>query len=181
MFVRLLKLPDAERSGSTCRSHRVAIHAAAPCPAEVKRKMIEWWGPIIHEYYGGSEGNGLTAIGSHEWLAHPGSVGKARWACCTSATMTAAKSARARTGWCTSARLAAVRVPQGPGEDAPRAAPEASDLDARSATSAIWTRTATCTSPTASSYMIISGGVNIYPQEIENVLALHPKVGRRRR
>ena len=52
------------------------IHASAPCPIEVKRQMIEWWGPILHEYYGGTEGMGTTTIDSEEWLAHPGSVGR---------------------------------------------------------------------------------------------------------
>ena len=77
MFVRLLKLPDAVRGRYDLSSLRMAIHAAAPCPVEVKRQMLGWWGPIIHEYYGGTEGNGMTRINSREWLAHPGSVGRA--------------------------------------------------------------------------------------------------------
>ena len=78
MFSRMLDLPDAVRAGrTTCRSHRVAIHAAAPCPVEVKQRMMDWWGPIIWEYYAGSEGIGLTLIRPEEWLANPGSVGKA--------------------------------------------------------------------------------------------------------
>jgi hypothetical protein len=77
MFVRMLKLPDAVRRKYDLSSHRVAIHAAAPCPIEVKRRMIEWWGPIICEYYAGTEGNGFCFITSEDWLAHPGSVGKA--------------------------------------------------------------------------------------------------------
>ena len=55
----------------------MAIHAAAPCPVAVKEQMIDWWGPIIHEYYAGSEGNGFVAINSEQWLAHKGSVGQA--------------------------------------------------------------------------------------------------------
>ena len=66
MFVRMLKLDLAERTAHDLSSHRVAIHAAAPCPRQVKRQMIDWWGPIINEYYAGSEGNGFCAINSTE-------------------------------------------------------------------------------------------------------------------
>ena len=77
MFVRMLKLPDDARGRKyDLSSHRVAIHAAAPCSVEVKRKMIEWWGPIIDEYYAATEGMGATFINSADWLAHPGSVGR---------------------------------------------------------------------------------------------------------
>ncbi|MBU3688373.1 MAG: acyl-CoA synthetase [Acidimicrobiales bacterium mtb01] len=76
MFVRMLKLPASIRDGLDLSSHRFAVHAGAPCPVHVKHEMMEWWGPILHEYYGGSEGNGFTYIGPDEWLAHPGSVGK---------------------------------------------------------------------------------------------------------
>ena len=68
---------DAVRLGHDMSSLRCAIHAAAPCPIPVKQKMIEWWGPIIWEYYGGTEGNGLTMCNSSEWLAHKGTVGRA--------------------------------------------------------------------------------------------------------
>jgi len=76
MFVRMLKLPDEVRAKYDLSSLKVAIHAAAPCPVEIKRRMIEWWGPIIYEYYSATEGMGSTMISSEEWLAHPGSVGK---------------------------------------------------------------------------------------------------------
>jgi long-chain acyl-CoA synthetase len=75
MFVRMLKLTDRARSSHDLSSLRSVVHAAAPCAPEVKRRMIEWWGPIIHEYYAGTEGGGLTWITSEQWLAHPGSVG----------------------------------------------------------------------------------------------------------
>jgi fatty-acyl-CoA synthase len=77
MFVRLLSLPAEVRSRFDLSSHRLAIHAAAPCPVEVKRQMIGWWGDIVYEFYSGTEGAGVTAITSREWLAHPGSVGRA--------------------------------------------------------------------------------------------------------
>jgi len=76
MFTRLLDLPAAKRSEHDLSSHRVALHAAAPCPVDVKRAMIAWWGPILSEYYGGSENAGVTFITAEEWLQHPGSVGR---------------------------------------------------------------------------------------------------------
>jgi acyl-CoA synthetase (AMP-forming)/AMP-acid ligase II len=76
MFVRMLKLPEEVRRRYDLSSLRIAQHAAAPCPVDVKRQMLEWWGPIIYEYYSGSENSGGTSITPQEWLAHPGSVGR---------------------------------------------------------------------------------------------------------
>ena len=80
MFVRLLRLPDEARP-PTSRSLEYVVHGAAPCPVPVKRAMIEWWGPVIWEYYAGTEDNGSTYISSEEWLAHEGSVGRAAPGC----------------------------------------------------------------------------------------------------
>jgi long-chain acyl-CoA synthetase len=77
MFVRLLRLPEETRSRYDLTSLRYVAHAAAPCPAPVKRAMIKWWGPIVHEYYGTTEVGNVTRLDSAEWLAHPGSVGRA--------------------------------------------------------------------------------------------------------
>ena len=77
MFVRLLKLPEEVRASYDVSSLRRVVHAAAPCPVEVKRRMIDWLGPIVEEYYASTEANGATFIGSEDWLAHPGSVGRA--------------------------------------------------------------------------------------------------------
>ncbi|MFW6092908.1 MAG: acyl-CoA synthetase [Pseudomonadota bacterium] len=77
MFVRMLKLPAEERARYDVSSLEAVIHAAAPCPVDVKQAMLEWWGPIIHEYYAGSEGGGFVACGPEEWLEHPGTVGRA--------------------------------------------------------------------------------------------------------
>jgi fatty-acyl-CoA synthase len=77
MFVRWLKLPPETRARYDVSSLRHVLHGAAPCPPDVKRQMIEWWGPILDEYYAGTEGVGATSISSEEWLAHPGSVGRA--------------------------------------------------------------------------------------------------------
>ncbi len=76
MFTRLLDLPERDRDRFDLSSHRAALHAAAPCPLAVKRAMLDWWGPILHEYYGGSENAGVTYIGAEEWLERPGSVGR---------------------------------------------------------------------------------------------------------
>ena len=77
MFVRMLKLPERDRHQYDLSSMKCAIHAAAPCPIDVKEAMIDWWGPVIVEYYSGSEGNGFTIIDSANWLSHKGCVGKA--------------------------------------------------------------------------------------------------------
>ncbi|MCB1647241.1 MAG: AMP-binding protein, partial [Pseudomonadales bacterium] len=76
MFIRMLKLDEDVRLKYDVSSLQCAIHAAAPCPIQIKEQMINWWGPIIHEYYAGSEGNGFVAINSEEWLQHKGSVGR---------------------------------------------------------------------------------------------------------
>jgi long-chain acyl-CoA synthetase len=78
MFQRLLALPAERRAAFSAPQHRIAFHAAAPCPPSVKRAMLDWWGPLLVEYYSGSEGVGLTAIDSAEWQARPGSVGRAK-------------------------------------------------------------------------------------------------------
>ena len=76
MFVRMLKLPEEVRLRYDVSSLQAAIHAAAPCPVPIKEEMISWWGPVIFEYYAGTEGNGFVQLNSEEWLAHKGSVGK---------------------------------------------------------------------------------------------------------
>src|SRR5690606_7414463 len=75
MFIRMLRLPDAQRARYDLSSLRYAVHAAAPCPVEVKEAMIAWWGPILYEYYSGTELVGRTSLSPQEWLRHKGSVG----------------------------------------------------------------------------------------------------------
>src|ERR1700710_670103 len=77
MFTRMLKLPEDVRTSYDVSSLERVIHAAAPCPVEIKKQMIDWWGPIVDEYYASSEAHGSTLISAEEWLAHPGSVGRA--------------------------------------------------------------------------------------------------------
>jgi long-chain acyl-CoA synthetase len=173
MFVRLLKLPEEERRRYDLSSLRCCIHAAAPCPIPVKEQMIEWWGPIIHEYYAGTEGNGLCAIDSEQWLAHRGSVGKPL--------------------------VGELHIVGDDGEELPPG--EAGTIYFGAGGSFEYhndpEKTASSRDPRGWStlgdvgytdedgylyltdrkaYMIISGGVNIYPQEAENVLTMHPKV-----
>lgn len=81
MFVRMLHLPKEERDSYDLSSLKFAVHAAAPCPVPVKRQMLDWWGPIIYEYYAGTEDIGSASITPQEWLQHPGSVGKPRDEC----------------------------------------------------------------------------------------------------
>ena len=176
MFVRQLKLSDEERGRHNLSSHRMAIHAAAPCPVEVKRQMIDWWGPILEEYYGASEGNGVTSIGSTDWLAHPGSVGRAllgRLRICDE------QGTEMPTG---EAGLVYFERDEMPFEY--HNAPQATRA-AQHPVHPTWSAVGDIGYVDAdgylyltdrSAFMIISGGVNIYPQAVENALVLHPAV-----
>jgi acyl-CoA synthetase (AMP-forming)/AMP-acid ligase II len=173
MFVRMLKLPEDERAKFDVSSLRVCIHAAAPCPVPVKQQMIEWWGPVIYEYYAGTEGNGFVACNSDEWLAHPGTVGKAL--------------------------LGTVHIVGDDGEELPTG--ESGTIYFEGGATFEYHNDPEKTKGSRNdkgwstlgdvgyldgdgflyltdrkAYMIISGGVNIYPQEAENVLVMHPKV-----
>jgi len=173
MFVRLLKLPAEVRRRYDLSSLTTAIHAAAPCPIPVKEQMIEWWGPIIHEYYGGTEGNGLCALNATEWLSHKGSVGRAL--------------------------LGTVKIIGDDGREQPTGEPGAIYFAGGGGFEYLHDaeKTAASRRPDGASTigdigyvdadgylyltdrkanMIISGGVNIYPQEAENLLVTHPKV-----
>ena len=173
MFTRLLRLPDAVRRRHDLSSHRVAIHAAAPCPVDVKRAMLDWWGDILMEYYAGSEGCGTTMINSAEWRLRPGSVG------------------RATTGQLhivddQGAELPAGEIGQvyfsGGGQFSYLNDPEKTRqaINERG-----WVTYGDIGHVDADGYLflsdrradlILSGGVNLYPQEIENALARHPAV-----
>lgn len=173
MFVRLLKLPEDQRARFDLSSMRMAVHAAAPCPPEVKRRMIDWWGPIIHEYYAGTENNGFTAITTPEWLAHPGSVGRAK--------------------------LGVIHICDEAGQELPIG--EEGEVYFENGHQFLYhndpAKTAACTNAAGwttlgdigrlddegylyltdrKSFVIISGGVNIYPQETEDILLGHPAV-----
>jgi long-chain acyl-CoA synthetase len=174
MFSRMLKLPEEVRKKYDVSSLEIAIHAAAPCPVQVKEEMIKWWGPIIHEYYGATEGLGFTACDTAEWLAHKGTVGKVL--------------------------LGELHVLDEEMKPAPKGAPgtlwfktasafeyfndPAKTAEARSADGTMSTvgdvgyvdDDGFLYLTDRATFMIISGGVNIYPQECENLLITHPKV-----
>lgn len=173
MFSRMLKLPEEVRQQADLSSLEVAIHAAAPCPVQVKEAMIDWWGPIIHEYYGATEGLGFTACNSEEWLQRKGTVGKVM--------------------------LGDLHIldedgkpcpPGVPGEIWFKTASEFSYFNNEKKTQQGRSPDGTMSTvgdvgyvddgflflTDRATFMIISGGVNIYPQETENLLITHPKV-----
>jgi acyl-CoA synthetase (AMP-forming)/AMP-acid ligase II len=173
MFVRMLKLPDEVRARYDVSSLRAVIHAAAPCPIPVKEQMIGWWGPVIHEYYAGTEGNGFVAINSEEWMTHKGSVGRPL--------------------------VGRLHIVDDNGEELPPGEPGTiyfeggatfeyhndPEKTAASRHPQGWSTLGDIGYVDEEGYlyltdrkanMIISGGVNIYPQEAENVLTMHPKV-----
>jgi long-chain acyl-CoA synthetase len=173
MFVRMLKLPPEVRARYDLSSLQVAVHAAAPCPPDVKRAMIEWLGPIVHEYYAASEGNCYFAIDSHQWLAHPGSVGQA---------MLGAPHILDADG----AELGAGGIGQ-IWIDSPRAFEYHNDSAKTAAAynERGWSTLGDLGHVDADGWLylsdrrtdlILSGGVNIYPREIEEALAMHPAV-----
>jgi long-chain acyl-CoA synthetase len=175
MFIRMLKLPAEVREGYDVSSLQVAIHAAAPCPVAVKEQMIDWWGPVLHEYYAGTEGNGFVYCDSAAWLAHRGTVGQPI--------------------------VGELHIVGDDGEELP--AGEAGTIYFGGGAEFTYhndpDKTASSRDPKGrgwstlgdvgyvdgdgflfltdrKAYMIITGGVNVYPQEAENVLAVHPAV-----
>lgn len=173
-FVRLLKLPEAVRTRYDLSSLRMVIHAAAPCPIDVKDQMIEWWGPIITEFYGASEGGGVTVVTASEWLSRKGTVGRSV--------------------------MGRIHIVDDEGNDVPNGTighvafedPQPFEYHGEPVKTAEffdergWARQGDMGWIDDDGYlyladrasnMIISGGVNIYPQEIEAILTLHPAVG----
>jgi long-chain acyl-CoA synthetase len=176
MFVRMLKLPDDVRARYDVSSMRIAIHAAAPCPVEVKRAMIEWWGPVLHEYYSSTEANGVTVVSPQEWLAHPGTVGRAGLGVIRIVGPDGAELPVGTTGLVYFERdERPFEYHKDPGRTEAATHPE----------HPTWTTTGDIGHLDADGYLyltdraaftIISGGVNIYPQEVEDALALHPAI-----
>ncbi|MEU0497339.1 fatty-acid--CoA ligase FadD4 [Mycobacterium sp. NPDC006124] len=173
MFTRMLKLPEGVRNSYDVSSLERVMHAAAPCPVEIKKQMIDWWGPIVDEYYASSEAIGSTLISAEEWLTHPGSVGRVM--------------------------AGALHIVDEEGNELPPGQAgeiyfeggadfeylNDPDKTASSRDSHGWKTVGDIGYLDADGYlyltdrrhhMIISGGVNIYPQEAENMLVTHPKV-----
>lgn len=176
MFVRMLKLPEDIRAEYDLSSLRVAIHAAAPCSVEVKQEMLAWWGPILHEYYAATEANGITLIGPDEWVTKPGSVGKAGLGILHICDDSGKELPARETGTVYFERDV---VPFIYHNDPQKTA------DSQHPEHPTWTTTGDLGYVDEDGYlfltdrkafMIISGGVNIYPQEVENALTLHPMV-----
>lgn len=173
MFIRMLKLPDAERLARDLSTLEVAIHAAAPCPIPIKRRMIEWWGPILLEYYAGSEGNGATFITSEEWLERPGSVGRPRAGAVHICDEDGNELPAGETGTIYFSGAGTYEYYKDPERT------EAAKLPGGRTTLGDIGYVDTdgylfLTDRRAN--MIISGGVNIYPREVEDLLVTHPNV-----
>ena len=174
MFSRMLKMPEEERLRYDLSSLEVAVHAAAPCPVQVKEQMIEWWGPIIDEYYGATEGLGFTACNSEEWLAHKGSVGKVLFGDLhiLDDEMNELPTGHAGTIWFKTATPFAYH--NDPGKTAESTSSDGTmttvgDVGYVDEDNYLYLTD-------RKTFMIISGGVNIYPQETEDLLITHPKV-----
>ncbi|MGD9749936.1 MAG: AMP-binding protein [Acidimicrobiia bacterium] len=176
MFTRMLKLDPAERAGFDLSSHRVAIHAAAPCPPEVKRQMIEWWGPILYEYYAGTEFNGFTFIDSAQWLEHPGSVGRPLVGTIHICDDEGTELPVGEPGVIYFERdVVAYEYHNDPDKTRSSQHPEHPLWTALGDVGYVDTEGYLYLTD-RKSFMIISGGVNIYPQEIEDCLIMHPSV-----
>ena len=173
MFVRMLRLPRATRTRFDLSTLQRVVHAAAPCPPEIKRQMIDWWGPIVDEYYGSSEGAGISFIRAEDWLRHPGSVGK---------PMLGVPHILDDDG----KELAAGHVGDIYYEGGhPFEYLNDAEKTAAARNSKGWVTVGDVGYLDADGYlyltdrrhhMIISGGVNIYPQEAEDALVCHPLV-----
>jgi long-chain acyl-CoA synthetase len=173
MFVRMLKLADDERDAADLSSLRKVIHAAAPCPVAVKQAMIDWWGPILDEYYSATEGLGLTYITSPEWLAHPGSVGRAMLGVPSILDDDGNELPVGEVGTVWFSGGNTFEYHNDPAKTA-----EARDSSGRATVGDVGYLDADgyLYLTDRKTFMIISGGVNIYPQESENVLIGHPEV-----
>ena len=175
-FIRLLRLPDERRNAFSGRSLALVLHGAAPCPPEIKRRMVEWWGPKITEYYGATEGGFVSLINSEDWLAHPGSVGRTLPS--MQVRIVADDGTDAETG-----RPGVIHVRNRSGADFEYLGEPEKTAQAHSVAGYFTLGDVGYLDAEGYLYlsdrridMIISGGVNIYPAEIEGVLAAHPSV-----
>jgi len=175
MFVRMLKLPEEERTRFDVSSMKVAVHAAAPCPVEVKQQMMDWWGPVLWEYYAGTELNGFCLVKPEEWLERPGTVGKPLIGDIHILDEEGNELPPGEAG--------TIYFGGGPPyeyHNAPEKTESSKDPKGHG-----WTtlgdvgyldQDGWLFLTDRKAFMIISGGVNIYPQEVEDCLVMHPKV-----
>ncbi|MCU0311108.1 MAG: acyl-CoA synthetase [Acidimicrobiales bacterium] len=173
MFTRLLRLPDDVRAGADVSSLRMVLHAAAPCPVAVKQAMMQWWGPILYEYYAGTEDIGGSFIGPDEWLAHPGSVGRPN----AELHVLDADGRELGVGEAGTIWFAAGGRDFEYHNDPDKTAAMTNEHGWRTLGDVGYVDADGYLYLTdRSADMIVSGGVNIYPREAEDVLALHPAV-----
>ncbi len=172
-MIRLLKLPEAERARFDLSSLQMVVHAAAPCPVEVKQAFLDWLGPIVHEFYSGSEGAGFTYIGPEDWLAHPGSVGKSMTGTIHIVGEDGEELPVGEEGevWFETNRTFEYHRDPEKTKSAwdPRGWAWLGDVGKVDEEGYLYLTD-------RASNMIISGGVNIYPREIEDVLVVHPAI-----
>ncbi|MGY6499546.1 MAG: AMP-binding protein [Acidimicrobiales bacterium] len=175
MFVRMLKLPEEVRARYDVSSLQVAVHAAAPCPVPVKEQMIEWWGPVLHEYYAGTEGNGFVYTNSHDWLEHKGTVGKALTGELHILDEDGNELPVGEAGTVYFASEGSFEYHNDPDKTEDSRDPKGrgwstlGDIGRLDEDGFLYLTD-------RKAYMIITGGVNVYPQEAENVLTMHPSV-----
>ncbi|MCU1460449.1 MAG: acyl-CoA synthetase [Acidimicrobiales bacterium] len=172
-FVRMLKLPDHDRAAADVSSLRAVVHAAAPCPVEVKERIIDWWGPIVCEYYGGSEANGITFITAEEWLAHKGSVGRGILG---RPVILDDDGRELPTGEIGNVYFADGAAFAYHNDDAKTAGAKHASGATTIGDVGYVDDDGYLYLTDRKAYTIISGGVNVYPQEAEDVLVLHPAV-----
>ena len=174
-FTRFLKAPEEDLQGFDLSSHRYAIHSAAPCPIEVKKRMLDWWGPIIYEYYSGTESIGATNVGPEDWLKYPGTVGQSMTGPIHICNDEGEELENGEAG------LIYFEM----GKEFEYHDDEEKTLASRHPIHPHWAGLGDIGYVNdegflfltdRATFMIISGGVNIYPQEIENAMILHPKV-----
>ncbi len=173
MFVRMLRLDEAERARRDLSTHRVAVHGAAPCPVHVKQAMLDWWGPIIYEYYAGTEGAGTCLIGPDEWLAHKGSVGRSVSGPLHILDEHGRPLPAGEVGEVWFERSSDFRYLNDADKTSESRRANGSgtfgDLGYLDADGYLYLTD-------RKAFTIIAGGVNVYPQEIEDVLLAHPAV-----
>ncbi len=175
MFVKLLKLPEDVRHAYDLSSLKFVIHAAAPCPVPVKEQMIAWWGPIIDEYYAGSEGNGMTWVKSPDWLTHKGTVGRPIWGELHICDENGDEVPVGEEGQVYFGGTPAPNYHNSPEKNESALNPKRRDWSSLGDVGKV-DADGFLYLTDRKAFMIISGGVNIYPQEAENVLITHPKV-----
>lgn len=172
-FVRLLALPEDVRQRYDLSSLKCVFHAAAPCPREVKQQMMDWWGPIIHEYYASTETIGLCSVTPREWLERPGTVGTAKLGELHICDENGEELPAGEVGHVYFANGIPLKYHNDPEKTREahndRGWATVGDIGKVDEEGYLWLTD-------RASFMIISGGVNIYPQEIEDRLIEHPEV-----